>query len=642
MNNESSSSDLLRNPPSGRQAAAESPDATNPQQGLDPQRPFSNWQAIWLRSTCRNASPASDDRSFRKDVIWASFACFVAMGECIRPEGDGNLLTDEFDKFARETLEDWKVPGISIAVIDGEDVFAKVRPPLAPQMTARTSPSRMSSTLADHGQQSYGIATFPDTRATPDTLWYGASTTKAFVDAALAHLIDTKAYPALAKGWATPIASIIRDDFVLGDAWATEHLTLEDAACHRTGFPRHDASLVRFVDDDDAGHGVGGDGRKKRYTTVKDVVRNLRNLPMTGEEPRVKFQYCNLMYIVLSHVIETLTGKWLGDVLRELIWEPLGMSSTYFSLDAARAAPEHLATGYYWDETEEKHAEAPFMSVVEISGAGAIISTAVDYAKWVRCLLHEAAPFSAAVHREIRTPRIVAGMPELGKDVTMYGLGWQRALYRGHVMYSHSGGLDCFGTQVYWFPDAKFGVVAFANTSATSNAAEDVLVYKLVHERLEIAPELQVDMGAKWHEIVDKLTKDYNKGLENIYPDRRDPPLPSPLSAKDLAGTYYDPGYKGLTLRVEAKPEKLDEETLVCDRPDGTWKFSMRFHHVTGNWWLLVMEQGVKNPPKYMQQWERVEFKIGPDGKPTALAIGWYDRIANKYESTIEFKRVDS
>ncbi|KAK7426709.1 hypothetical protein QQZ08_006745 [Neonectria magnoliae] len=535
------------------------------------------------------------------------------MGEYIQPEDDGNPLTEEFGKFAKETLEDWKVPGVSIAVIDGEDVFTK----------------------------SYGIATFPDTRATPETLYYGASTTKAFVDAALAHLIDTKAYPTLAKGWATPIVSIIRDDFVLSDAWATERLTLEDAACHRTGFPRHDGSLTRFVDDDD-GDVVGGDGKQKRYATVRDVVRNLRNLPMNGEEPRVKFRYCNLMYLVLSHVIETLTGKWLGDVLRELIWEPLGMSSTYFSLDAAQAAPEHLATGYYWDDKEEKHREAPFMSVVELSGAGGIISTAADYAKWVKCLLHKAAPFSAAVHHEIRTPRIVAGMPELGKDVTMYGLGWQRALYRGHLMYTHSGGVDCFGTQVYWFPDAKFGVVAFANTSATSNAVEDVLVYRLVHEKLGIAPDDQVDVGAKWHEIVDKLTEDYNKGVETIYPNRPDPPLPSPLSAKDLAGTYYNLGYKGLTLRVEANPENPDGETLVCDRHDGTWRFSMRFHHVTGNWWLLVMEQDVKNPPRFMQQWERVEFNIGPDGKAAAFAIGWYDRMGNKYESTIEFKRVDS
>lgn len=105
----------------------------------------------------------------------------------------------------------------------------------------------------------------------------------------------------LAKGWSTPISSIIRDDFVLQDEWATCHLTLEDAATHRTGMPRHDRASIREIN-----------GRK---ATPRDVVRNMRNLPLTVE-PRTRFVYCNAMYVVLSHIIETVTGKGLGDVLR--------------------------------------------------------------------------------------------------------------------------------------------------------------------------------------------------------------------------------------------------------------------------------------------------------------------------------------
>lgn len=527
-------------------------------------------------------------------------------------KGDGSLLTEEFAKFAKETLKEWKVPGVSIAVIDGEHVFT----------------------------QSYGVATYPDTAATSQTLWYGGSTTKAFVCAAIAHLIDTKTYPALEKGWATPISSIIRDDFVLKDAWATEHLTLEDAACHRTGFPRHDGSMFRFVDDED-GEVVGPDGKRKRYSTAKDLVRNLRNLEMTAE-PRVKFQYCNFMYLALSLVVETVTGKPLGDVLRELIWEPLGMSSTYFALDAAQSAPEHLATGYCWDEDAEKYTEVPHMSVVELSGAGGIISTAADYAKWVKCLLHEAAPFSVAAHKEIRMPRIVAGMPEQGRDITMYGLGWQRALYRGHLMYTHGGGLEAFGAQVYWFPDAEFGVVAFANTSTTSNAAGDVLVYRLVHDKLGIAPEDQVDVGVKWHEMIEMLSKDYDKGVETIFPDKPEPPLPSPVSLKDLAGTYYDPGYKNITLRVETDPGTSDQEILVGDHHDSTWQISTRLYHVTGSWWILYADRAVKNCSKFSQEWQRIEFKIGPNGKPSALVVQQWDRIASMYQGAVDFTRIDS
>jgi CubicO group peptidase (beta-lactamase class C family) len=66
---------------------------------------------------------------------------------------------------------------------------------------------------------------------------------------------------------------------------------------------------------------------------VKDGVRSLRNLPLTAGL-RTTFQYCNLMFVVASHVVETLTGVWLGDVLKERIWEALGMKSTvcFFSI----------------------------------------------------------------------------------------------------------------------------------------------------------------------------------------------------------------------------------------------------------------------------------------------------------------------
>jgi len=48
--------------------------------------------------------------------------------------------------------------------------------------------------------------------------------------------------------WTTPIAAILRDDFVLQDPWATTHITIEDALSHRTGMPRHDRAHARSYD----------------------------------------------------------------------------------------------------------------------------------------------------------------------------------------------------------------------------------------------------------------------------------------------------------------------------------------------------------------------------------------------------------
>jgi CubicO group peptidase (beta-lactamase class C family) len=292
-------------------------------------------------------------------------------------------------------------------------------------------------------------------------------------------MIESKSYPSLSKGWSTPISSVIPEDFVLEDEWATKHVTLEDAVSHRTGLPRHDLAFFRELD-----------GKK---STVRDLVRNLRNLVLT-EEPRAKFMYCNFMYVVLSHVIETIMGKGLGNVLKEQIWAPLGMDSTYHDLHEAKKKSESFATGYYWDKENEEFVTAPDMDLTDISGAGAIFSNVLDYAKWVKCLLHKDTLFSEATHREIKKPRMMSGLSPLpGMDLETYSLAWQRSVYRGNVIYHHSGGVHAFGSQVYWLPQHKFGVVAHGNTAMTSNAAEDVLIYKLINDKLEIPQEQRFD-----------------------------------------------------------------------------------------------------------------------------------------------------
>ena len=225
---------------------------------------------------------------------------------------------------------------------------------------------------------------------TPDTLFMTGSTTKAFTDAAIGLLIASGNYtvPALPNSpsgaatlplsWRTPISAILPSDFVLEDSWATAHVTLEDAASHRSGLSRHDKSMSRRYPDPVTG--------ELKTATPRDVVRSLRYLPM-AQEPRSTFQYCNLMYAVLSHCVETLVGagKTLGDVLRERIWGPLGMTSTFYGVeDLSSEGEERFAKGYYWDEMQEKTQEIAIEPTPEIAGAGLVISSVRDYAKWAR------------------------------------------------------------------------------------------------------------------------------------------------------------------------------------------------------------------------------------------------------------------
>lgn len=42
------------------------------------------------------------------------------------PAASGNPLTSEFAEFVLQTLDEYKVPGVAVAVVDGDEIYAEV------------------------------------------------------------------------------------------------------------------------------------------------------------------------------------------------------------------------------------------------------------------------------------------------------------------------------------------------------------------------------------------------------------------------------------------------------------------------------------------------------------------------------------
>lgn len=208
-------------------------------------------------------------------------------------------------------------------------------------------------------------------------------------------------------------------------------------------------------------------------------------------EPRKSFIYSNHMYCALAHVAETLTGKWLGDLFQEHIFSPLQMTATFMDEHDAQAAPEHLAMSYCWSDETQAYKALPLAPARAVAGAGGMISNVSDYAKWVKCMIHETEPFSEATHKEIRTPRSIMDADD--KDVSHYSLGWIRSIMFGKVVYSHSGSTGTFGTAVFWIPELKYGVVAFSNSFNSAIAVTQVLSKRLIQDKLGLTGSARVD-----------------------------------------------------------------------------------------------------------------------------------------------------
>lgn len=513
---------------------------------------------------------------------------------------------------------------------------------------------------------------------TPKTLFYGASTSKAFTAAALSIMIASGNYtvPSLPGSptplaWTTPIAALIPDDFVLLDEpWATTHLTLEDALSHRTGLPRHDNSNAHRLAD--------------RTATPRDVVRALRYLPLNAA-PRTKWQYCNQMFVVAAHVIQTLTGGvWLGDTLRAWIWAPLGMDATYFSLEDALAAPEHFARGYSWLRGEGgeggeggEFVPIPYMPTDEVSGAGAVVSCVDDYVKWIRMWLREEGPVPRQGQAAIKTPRMFSepetvlesygnatAKKKLPYDAPLgYSFGWWVGSYRGQAFWTHSGGMHAFGAEVFFFPGLDFGVVTFANTAVTSNFVGLFAVWQLVDDRLGVPEEERFDWegeyvllssapgvvevqnwiaklrGNRYQGFNEKRDANMVNAIAKTYPNRPSTPIAPALVLSAYEGTYYHPAYMNYTLKLAA-----DATTLVANRSGATWSTINEFKHVSGEYWMMYQRYpyGDRNGPN--TDYAPVEFRVGPEGRVDEMVVTFLETKtdeADTVEGVITFDKIE-
>lgn len=335
-----------------------------------------------------------------------------------------------------------------------------------------------------HRVKAYGLAQIEDEKpASPSTLYYVGSTTKAQLCAAWAIYINSNdnkdEHGAKIIDFSTPLADIIRDDFVLQDPSMTKMITLEDAFSHRTGQHARDASYGR--------EGV---------RTQEALVRNLRNVPATSRL-RTQFEYCNTMYVAASHALEVVTGRPLGDILREWLWKPLGMNNTYAGYSEAMEAVKEgstLAYGYTWSKifSDSDHEDGEqqcdgHMDFPEVGGAGYVISTVDDYAKWMRSWLTSSIPIDSELRQQLWTPRNIDFEQIVGPfdSDKLYCLGWWKSLAYSKDVFFHSGGVLGAGALIVLIPDITWGVTFFSNSADCANTLGSIVWY-LIEQRLDI------------------------------------------------------------------------------------------------------------------------------------------------------------
>ncbi len=182
--------------------------------------------------------------------------------------------------------------------------------------------------------------------------------------------------------------------------------------------------------------------------TTEEELALFRDKPLDFE-PGSKFVYSNSNFEVLGAVIEKVSGKKYGDLLRERIFDPLGMKDT--GLDTDELVLPKRAQGYMPGKNGLVLARSESMTVPW--AAGSIYSTTGDLLKWEHGLFGGKV-LTADSLKEMTTP---------GKG--SYGLGVFVADKDGLKMVSHGGGIEGFNTNLMYIPERRIAVVVLSNVN---------------------------------------------------------------------------------------------------------------------------------------------------------------------------------
>ncbi len=212
-----------------------------------------------------------------------------------------------------------------------------------------------------------------------------------------------------------------------------------------------------------------------------ELIGRFSELPLEFA-PGSDFNPTNSGYFLLGAIIERLSGMSYADYMQQYVFRPAGMSRTQFG-DAPVGAQ---ARGHVWNEEEELDPPDPIdMSV--FGGAGGLISTPTDLARWERALADNTVLSRSSVEQMLDGNRYG------------YGFGWLLGEAFGQPVASFPGAIDGFNGAIMRFADDRTLIVVLCNTEVVPAArvAQDVAMMvfgEAPPPRIEY-PEVQVAPG---------------------------------------------------------------------------------------------------------------------------------------------------
>ncbi|KAL8834454.1 MAG: hypothetical protein Q9176_007478 [Flavoplaca citrina] len=446
----------------------------------------------------------------------------------------------------------------------------------------------------NYGFRDHALSKPPDS----DTLYNIGSLTKSMVAAAAGLQVS--------KGklqWNSLVSDII-PEFKTSDRKISDSCTIIDLLAHRTGLPT--ANVLWYQ---------GGS---------KPLVRKEDLLPMINAMPpmlpfRSGWGYSNWPYSLAGEAIGRVSGQPWYQVLRQNVWEPLGMNRTTTS--AQWRVQDNIAEGFSGLESGELH---PITSQVAddssiMGSAGSVCTSVNDMLVYCIALMkasHDTAtdensdqissPFCEV--KTLLSPHAVLSPPPFGLfSETTYALGLARGQLPGRIgiisdntglvempfiakgtkpqlVLYHQGTLSGFYSSIYIMPETDSCVVSLVNTKPVCDSADWIAQYLL--ETL-LGPDEVHDFVALTNKSVEAQKKRYRNASEDLERQRVSGTKAKPINA--YLGRYFwaCPRY---FIDIEADADGL--MLVIMGREDQ--KYRLRHYHFNTFTWLMTDDEEMK------------------------------------------------
>lgn len=268
----------------------------------------------------------------------------------------------------------------------------------------------------------YGMANYElDVPNRPETKFHLGSVTKQFTSMAIMQLYDRGLLDVN-----DPLSKYI-PDYPNG-----KKITIHHLLTHTSGIPD-------YINDDSSFNSIC-----RLYHSLDQIIDRFKNKSLEFQ-PGVRYDYSNSGYVLLSYIVEKVSGKTYEEFLEENIFKPLNMKNTGY--DHLTPIVKKRASGY--SISSDKLTNAEFFDRSNLQGADGLYSTVEDLYIWDQALYTEKL-VSQGTMDKIFTPYPPA---------TTYGYGWTT----NKTEMKHFGRMDGFYTFIYRNIKDKTTIIVLSN-----------------------------------------------------------------------------------------------------------------------------------------------------------------------------------